>query len=109
MSEEVTMAIGEVAVWQKAVRSQRCAVCFALSQEEFKELADWVGLGLDDPGNRQRLDESDGVCNGHFWLLKELHSPQSGAVMNDEIAGRLLARLREPGAAEKLAGRRGLS
>jgi hypothetical protein len=98
MSEVATMATGnEAALWREAVRSDRCPVCFLLRREEFAELSHWVGGDVADPENRRRLDEAGGFCNGHFWLLTELHSPQSGALVNDYIAGKLLERLRDPG------------
>ena len=98
MSKFATTAIGnEAALWRGAVRSGRCPVCFLLRREEFGELSHWVGGSVDDTENRRRLDEAGGFCNGYFWLLTELHSPQSGAVMNDYIAGEVLERLRSPG------------
>ena len=98
MSEVATVAPGAEAVaWRQAVRSGRCPVCFLLRREEFSELSHWVGGDVADPENRRRLDEAGGFCNGHFWLLTELHSPQSGAVVNDYIAAKVLERLHNPG------------
>lgn len=64
-------------------------MCFLLRRDEFEELRRWVGGDTADPQNRRQLDEAGGFCNGHFWLLKDLHSPQSGALVNDYIASKL--------------------
>jgi hypothetical protein len=98
MSELATVVPGAEAVaWREAVHSGRCPVCFLLRREEFSELRHWVGGDVANPENRRRLDEAGGFCNGHFWLLTELHSPQSGALVNDYIAAKVLERLRDPG------------
>ena len=82
--------------WKEAVSSGRCPLCFVLRRDEFAELSRWVGGGVADEQNRRRLDDAGGFCNSHFWLLKGLHSPQSGSLVNDYIAARLVHWLREP-------------
>jgi hypothetical protein len=56
----------------------------------------WVGGNVADGKNRARLDVAGGFCNHHFWLLSELHSPNSGSKVNDHVAAHLLARLGIP-------------
>ena len=98
MTELVTVGSGEETVaWEQAVRSGRCPICFLLRREAFAELSRWVGGDVADSDNRRRLDEAGGFCNVHFWLLMELHSPQSGALVNGYIMGRVLERLEQPG------------
>ncbi len=91
-----TVPASRAAPWKEALHSGRCPVCFLLRQDEFEELRRWVGSGVDDPQNRHRLDEAGGFCNAHFWLLRELHSPQSGSRVNEYLATRLLDWLRDP-------------
>src|ERR1035441_1400494 len=80
--------------WEKAVQSGHCPICFLLQQDEFHRVCRWVGGDIADEGNRRGLDEAGGFCNWHFWLLNEIHSPQSGSVVNDYIAARLVEWLR---------------
>ena len=77
------------------MHSGRCPVCFLLRRDKFDELSRWVGGDVADQQNRQRLEQAGGFCNSHFWLLNELHSPQSGARLNDFIATRLVGALRD--------------
>jgi hypothetical protein len=86
----------EATPWTEAIRSGRCPLCFLLRQDEFDELRRWVGGDVADDQNRRRLDEARGFCNGHFWLLAELHSPQSGSLVNDYVATSLIEWLRHP-------------
>src|ERR1017187_5476077 len=75
--------------WEKAVQSGHCPICFLLQQDEFHRVCRWVGGDIADEGNRRGLDEAGGFCNWHFWLLNEIHSPQSGSGVDDYIAARL--------------------
>jgi hypothetical protein len=86
----------EATPWTEAVHSGRCPVCYLLRRDEFDELRRWVGGDVADDRNRLRLDEAGGFCNCHFWLLAELHSPQSGSCVNDYLVTRLIERLRDP-------------
>ena len=72
----------------------RCPICALLQADEFQELCRWFGGDVADEGNRRRLDEAGGFCNHHFWLLGEIHSPQSGSLLNDYIAAKFLDLLR---------------
>jgi hypothetical protein len=80
--------------WEEAVHSGRCPVCLLLGQNEFEELRWWVGGEAAAPQDRRPLHEAGGFCNSHFWLLSELHSPQTGSLLNDRIASGLLQSLR---------------
>ena len=84
-----------VSEFAKALESGRCPVCALLQADEFQELCRWVGGNVADEGNRRRLDEAGGFCNYHFWLLCEIHSPQSGSLVNNYIAAKFLDLLRE--------------
>jgi len=78
----------------EAFKSGRCPICYLLQGDEFHELCRWVGGNVADEGNRQRLDVAGGFCNYHFWLLGEIHSPQSGSLVNDYVAANFLDPLR---------------
>jgi hypothetical protein len=92
--DRVSAIAGELKL-AEACKSGRCPICFLLKGDEFKELCQWVGGSVADENNRRRLDEAGGFCNYHFWLLCEIHSPQSGSVVNEYIAAKLLDSLRK--------------
>ncbi len=79
----------------EAFKLGRCPICALLQADEFQELCQWVGGNVTDKGNRRRLDEAGGFCNYHFWLLREIHSPQSGSRVNDYIVAKFLDLLRK--------------
>ena len=87
----------------EALQSNRCPICFLLRDDEFQELCRWAGGGLENEEIRRRLDKAGGFCNNHFWLLREIHSPQSGSLVNDYVAAKLLEVLRKPRTDEKRA------
>jgi hypothetical protein len=91
-----TVPASQAPPWKKAVHFGRCPVCFLLRRNEFDELSRWVGGDVADQQNRERLEQAGGFCNSHFWRLNELHSPQSGSVVDDFIATRLFRSLRDP-------------
>ena len=106
MSDNTPVQAGFSAISSKLVeafKSSRCPICSLLQDDEFQELCHWVGGNVADGDNRRKLDSVGGFCNYHFWQLKEIHSPQSGSLVNDYVVTKFLDALRNLSTGEECA------
>jgi len=70
-----------------------CPVCLLLSQDEFDLLCEWVGESGPEDGateKRERLLDSNGFCNYHFWVFSKICGMYGNAVMSIDQIGKIL-------------------
>jgi hypothetical protein len=80
---------------REALQEQGCPVCHLLSKRSVAALDSILYEQVTDPTTRERLRETQGLCNWHAWMLTRIPMGQSGiAILYEDLLGRQIETLR---------------
>ena len=99
----------------KSFSGGRCPICALLRQDEFDLLCHWVGVSDEKyktSKERNRLLESKGFCNYHFWEFERINTHYGSAEICIDFIEKLINALQEERGQNRFLGlleyRRGL-